>query len=149
MAGAGLQSIADTCFRIQCSELRNTFNEMARITVSPLPTFNTPLRVQTFCIRGRPDKPAPEPPQAPIPHSQSLTLPCPSGRWNLQAEGMLGGSWVVISGVLSKVTVLITPTRGLITPLITTHEPPSKTQHLGRRGPKDWDSGLHQSFGIR
>ena len=38
---------------------------------------------------------------------------------------ILGGSWLVISGVLSTVTILITHTKGLITPLITTHEPPS------------------------
>ena len=38
---------------------------------------------------------------------------------------MLGGSWVVISGVLSRVAILITHTRGLIALLITTHEPPS------------------------
>ena len=39
---------------------------------------------------------------------------------------VLGGSWVVISRVISRVTILITHIRGLITPLITTHEPPSK-----------------------
>ena len=38
---------------------------------------------------------------------------------------MLGGSWVVISRVLSRITRLITQIRGLITLLITTHEPPS------------------------
>ena len=38
---------------------------------------------------------------------------------------ILGGSWVVISGVISRVTIVITQTRGLIFPLITTHEPPS------------------------
>ena len=32
---------------------------------------------------------------------------------------------VVIRRVISRVTVLITHIRGLITPLITTHEPPS------------------------
>ena len=37
---------------------------------------------------------------------------------------MLGGSWVVISGVISRVAILITHIRGLITPPITTHEPP-------------------------
>ena len=37
----------------------------------------------------------------------------------------LGGSWVVISGVISRVTITTTHIRGLITPLITTHEPPS------------------------
>ena len=39
---------------------------------------------------------------------------------------VLGGSWVVISGVISRVTRLITHIRGLITLLITTHEPPSR-----------------------
>ena len=38
---------------------------------------------------------------------------------------LLGASWVGISGVLSKVTILLTLIRGLITPLVTTHEPPS------------------------
>ena len=37
---------------------------------------------------------------------------------------LLGGSWVVISGVISRVTIHV---RGLITLLITTHEPPSMT----------------------
>ena len=37
----------------------------------------------------------------------------------------LGGSWVVISGVISRVAIVMTHIRGLITPLITTHEPPS------------------------
>ena len=36
---------------------------------------------------------------------------------------VVGGSWVVISGVISRVTIAI---RGLITVLITTHEPPSR-----------------------
>ena len=39
---------------------------------------------------------------------------------------LLGGSWVSISGVISRVTLILTLIRGLITPLITTHEPPSK-----------------------
>ena len=38
---------------------------------------------------------------------------------------LLGGSWVVISRVIRTVTVLITQIRGLITPLITIHEPRS------------------------
>ena len=37
-------------------------------------------------------------------------------------KALLGGSWVV----LSRVTMLITHIRGLITPPITTPEPPSK-----------------------
>ena len=36
----------------------------------------------------------------------------------LEASSLLGGSWVVISRVISRVTILITHTRGLITPLI-------------------------------
>ena len=39
----------------------------------------------------------------------------------LTPEDLLGGSRVVISGVISKVTLLITLIRGLVTP----HEPPS------------------------
>ena len=46
----------------------------------------------------------------------------------LKLEVLLGGSWVVVSRVRTKITIVITYTRGLITPLITTHEPP-------RRGP--------------
>ena len=38
---------------------------------------------------------------------------------------VLGGSWVVISGVISQVTIVITLIRALTTPFITTHEPPS------------------------
>ena len=44
---------------------------------------------------------------------------------------LLGGSWV-ISRVLSRVTVVIAYTRGLMTPLKTTHEPLSIG--LGLRG---------------
>ena len=49
------------------------------------------------------------------------------GRWVGVGSTLhiLGGSWVVISGHISRVTILITHIRGLITPLITTHEPPS------------------------
>ena len=35
---------------------------------------------------------------------------------------LLGGSWVVISRVISRVTILITHIKGLITLLISTHE---------------------------
>ena len=44
---------------------------------------------------------------------------------NYALQLLLGGSRVVVSRVISKVTILITLIRGLITPLITTHEPPS------------------------
>ena len=33
---------------------------------------------------------------------------------------------MVISRAISRVTILITHIRGLVTPLITTHEPPSR-----------------------
>ena len=39
---------------------------------------------------------------------------------------MGGGSWVLINGVMIRVTILISHIRGLITPLLTTHEPPSR-----------------------
>ena len=37
----------------------------------------------------------------------------------------LGGSWVVISRVISRITMVVTYIRALLTPLVTTHEPPS------------------------
>ena len=45
---------------------------------------------------------------------------------------VLGGSWVVISGVIGGVTIGITHIRGSRTPLIPTHELPSRfpTQSL-------------------
>ena len=41
----------------------------------------------------------------------------------LASIAILGGSWVVINGVISRVTILTTYIRGLLAPLITTHEP--------------------------
>ena len=38
----------------------------------------------------------------------------------------LRGSWVVMTGGISRVPILTTQTRGLLTPLIATHEPPSR-----------------------
>ena len=48
----------------------------------------------------------------------------------MQSRDLLRGSWVVISGVISRVSILITHITGLITPLITTHEPPSRVQRF-------------------
>ena len=48
----------------------------------------------------------------------------------LGLQALLGGSWGVISGVISKVTIVITHIRGRITPLITTHGPPSRALRL-------------------
>ena len=59
------------------------------------------------------------------------------------SEGILGGSWVVISRVINRVTILITLLRGLITPLITTHEPPSRDSALGFRS---WGSAAEVAF---
>ena len=44
---------------------------------------------------------------------------------------VLGGSWVDISKVLGRVTILITHIRGLITPPIAIHEPPSRVWGYG------------------
>ena len=49
------------------------------------------------------------------------------------SDQLLGGSWVVISGVISKVTIVMTHIWGLITILITTHEPQSRAQGIDRR----------------
>ena len=50
----------------------------------------------------------------------------------LGAEILLGGSWVVISGVVSPLIWVISVVTLLIIPLITTHEPPS---NLGCKTP--------------
>ena len=49
-----------------------------------------------------------------------------AGESKTSPEGViiLGGSWGGISTVLYRVTILITHIKGLMTPLITTHEPP-------------------------
>ena len=65
------------------------------------------------------DQESPEPPRTPEP--DPLTR-----KWGNGLEGrLLGGSWAVISGDIIRVTLLITHIRGLRTPLVTTHEPPS------------------------
>ena len=46
----------------------------------------------------------------------------------------LGGSWVVRSGVISPLIRLITTVSLLVTPLITTHEPPSNTWEFPKIG---------------
>ena len=67
---------------------------------------------------------------------------------------VLGGSWVVIRRVISRVTIHITPLRGLITPLITTHEPPSRAglrsgfgKPCGCRGAGDTGDGCRCAGG--
>ena len=46
--------------------------------------------------------------------------------WVMQDCRLLGRSWVVISGAISQGKILMTLITGLKTPLITTHEPPSR-----------------------
>ena len=47
------------------------------------------------------------------------------GRWRWLCKVLLGGSWVVISRVISPLIWVISIVTLLITLLITTHEPPS------------------------
>ena len=51
-------------------------------------------------------------------------------QWHWVLQAILGGSWVVVSGVISRVIIVITYNsyKGLISPFITTHEPPSMIQ---------------------
>ena len=48
--------------------------------------------------------------------------------YHVEHVNLLGGSWVVISGHISRITIVITYIGGLIIPLITTHEPPSSAR---------------------
>ena len=67
----------------------------------------------------------------------------PEGVFKLQSPflPLLGGSWVVTSGVTSRLNIITTHIGGLETPLITTHEPPSRYAHrraaaeCGGKGP--------------
>ena len=70
-----------------------------------------------------------------LPEQRDFEIIHEFGVWGFDIEGalviristeLLGGSWVVVSGLISKVTIDITHIKGLITPLITTHQPPSK-----------------------
>ena len=60
-------------------------------------------------------------------------------------KSLLGGSWLVISRVISGITIVTTHNRGLITPLITTHEPPS-TEHWGEL-PAYWEASPPAAVG--
>ena len=57
--------------------------------------------------------PRPKTPEGPSPKAKAAAMS--------QDETLLGGPWVVISGVISRVTIVITQIRGRITLLITTH----------------------------
>ena len=56
------------------------------------------------------------------------TAPTPGPVSNHREVNLLGGSWVVISRVISPLIWVITIVILLITPHITTHEPPSRIQ---------------------
>ena len=64
---------------------------------------------------------------------QSLTMTLGEVDPGLGLGGLLGGSGVVISGVISPLIWLISIVTLLITLLITTHEPPSRDQAWGLR----------------
>ena len=53
-----------------------------------------------------------------------MALPKSIGRCAFGAL-LLRGSWVVLSGAISRVSIPITHIRGLLALLIATHEPPS------------------------
>ena len=54
-------------------------------------------------------------------------------QWSLRVRTrVLGGSWVVISGAIIRLTIVITHIKGLITLHITTHEPPSNQNPIQR-----------------
>ena len=75
----------------------------------------------------------------PIPQHPALTIEAPILIISLRSAGLeegrprvagnrdpcsqLGGSWILISRVVNRPTILITHIRGLITPLITTPKP--------------------------
>ena len=61
-------------------------------------------------------------------------------RFESYGRGLLGGSWVVISRVISPLIGVIVIVALLITPLITTHEPPSRV-YRGFRVSRDADLG--------
>ena len=61
-----------------------------------------------------------------LPEDDVTTCPVRNLLVILPTKGLLGGSWVVRSVVISRVTVVITHIRGLISILTTTHEPPSR-----------------------
>ena len=46
---------------------------------------------------------------------------------DLRLVGVIGGSWAGISGVISPLIWLISIVTLIVTPFITTHEPPSRT----------------------
>ena len=75
--------------------------------------------------------------------AMGVPTPCLSA-----AMSTLGGSWVVISRVISKVTIIIMIIGDFIPPLITTHEPPSSAAKapfswLGCRF--DWHMGVPEN----
>ena len=55
------------------------------------------------------------------------------GTGSFRDRAVLGGSWVVIRTVISPFIWVITISTVIVTPLITTHEPPSRDLALGFR----------------
>ena len=64
-------------------------------------------------------------------HTGSFNAQVPPKKYSsMVLQNLPGGSRVDISGVISPLSWVITLVTLLITPLITTHEPPSKPQTL-------------------
>ena len=68
-----------------------------------------------------------------------LRLPGCKISGSLAKRVLLGGSWDLVSRVIIRVTILITPIKGLRTVLTESHDPPSKLLDVGvseNRGPQ-------------
>ena len=59
---------------------------------------------------------------------------------------LLAGSWLAIGRVISRVTIGITHIRGLITPLVATHAPPSRGIHKCIRSLLGTFPGFHKDL---
>ena len=88
--------------------------------------FQSPASsVHGTCLRSRLQMSLHDPIYAPIPMSVKR-----SEGLSLRQPALLGGSWVVINGVISPLMGVITIVTLILTPLITTHEPPSRPSTL-------------------
>ena len=104
-----------------------TLNPKLAGKLPPHTTFR--CRIFVFVLEN-PSVPSPVPtPSPPWASHPPRRLHLFISYWSPHRKELLGGSWVVISSVRSRITTLITHLRGLTTLLIT--EPPSKSALLG------------------
>ena len=54
----------------------------------------------------------------------------------------------MISGLISRVKTVITHIQGLVTPLITSHEPPSRVNEAWRGDQRFWGLGIRREFRV-